>query len=148
MSPQPLMLATKDRPRGLNVVGEQVTVLADATQTGSFEITLQSGPEGSGPPPHSHPWDEAFYVLSGELVFGVGGEEEQTATAGTLVNVPGGTTHWFRWVDGGEMLSLTSRAGAVDFFTEVDAKVPPELPDLPTLIGIAMAHGLSVPPPG
>ena len=51
----------------LNVVGEQLTVLASGAQTGGYEIFRQVGPEGSGPPPHTHPWDESFYVVRGEI---------------------------------------------------------------------------------
>jgi quercetin dioxygenase-like cupin family protein len=44
-----------------------VTVLASNAATQSYGITLQQGEEGPGPPPHSHDWDEAFYVLKGEI---------------------------------------------------------------------------------
>lgn len=44
MSPEPMVVASAGRPRSLNVVGEQVTVLASGEQTGSFEIFFQSGP--------------------------------------------------------------------------------------------------------
>ena len=40
--------------------------------TGGYEIFLQKGSEGSGPNPHSHPWDESFYVTKGEIDFGIG----------------------------------------------------------------------------
>ena len=36
-------------------------------------------PGGSGPPPHSHPWDEAFYVINGEIAFGIDGSERRHA---------------------------------------------------------------------
>ena len=55
MSAQPVVMTPKDRPRGLNVVGEQITVLADGAATGSYEIFRQAGPEGSGPPPTATP---------------------------------------------------------------------------------------------
>ncbi len=145
MTAQPLVVSPADRSPSLNVVGEQITVLAAGTQTGSYEIFLQVGPEGSGPPPHNHPWDEAFYVIRGEVAFAVG-DDERMAVPGTLVQIPGGTTHWFRFgPGGGEMLSLTSRAGAAAFFTEVDRTIAPQAPDLGKLIGIAEAHGLRVP---
>ncbi len=35
MSAQSVVVKPGDRPRGLNVVGEQITVLADAATTGS-----------------------------------------------------------------------------------------------------------------
>ena len=47
------------------VGAEKITILADNSQTGSYEVYLHDAPEGAGPPPHSHPWDEAFYVMQG-----------------------------------------------------------------------------------
>jgi hypothetical protein len=60
MTEQPFVVSRQDRTQPLNVVGEHITVLASAAQPGSYEIFFQAGPEGSGPPPHNHPWDEAF----------------------------------------------------------------------------------------
>jgi quercetin dioxygenase-like cupin family protein len=147
MSPAPMVVAPEDRPRSLNVVGEQLTVLASGEQTGSFEIFFQSGPEGCGPPPHSHPWDEAFYVLRGEIHFLVDGTQ-RTAGAGTTVFVPAGTLHCFQLGAGGaEALSITSRAGASAMFTQFDAEISPDAPDLGKLVSIALTHGLEVGPP-
>ena len=88
------------RPAPLNVVGEQITVLAPGSRTGGYEIFRQAGPEGSGPPPHCHPWDESFYVVSGNIAFGVG-DKDMIAEPGTLVHLPAGTMHWFRYGQGG-----------------------------------------------
>jgi quercetin dioxygenase-like cupin family protein len=130
--------------RTLNVVGEQLRVLASGDQTGSYEVFHQAGAAGSGPPPHSHPWDEAFYVLRGEITFGVG-DREAVGQPGTFVHVPRGATHWFRFgAAGGEMVSLTSRAGAAAMFTEFDREITPDKPDLARLIEIAGRHGAKV----
>ena len=59
------IIIDKSESRPLNVVGEHVTVLASGAQPGSYEVFHQRGAEGSGPPPHSQPWDEAFYVTRG-----------------------------------------------------------------------------------
>ena len=91
--PEPIIVKKANAAPVLNVVGEQITVLASGAQTGSYEIFHQAGPEGSGPPPHSHPWDEAFYVIRGKIAFGVG-DKELVAQPGTLVHLPAGTTHW------------------------------------------------------
>jgi quercetin dioxygenase-like cupin family protein len=147
MSTQPVIVTSKDRPQALKVAGEGITVLADGAATGSYEIFLQAGPEGTGPPPHNHPWDEAFYVLAGQVIFGVEGDE-QVAPTGTLVHIPGGSTHWFRFgPGGGQMISMTSRAGAAAFFTEVDREISPTEPDFGTLLRVAASHGLTVPLP-
>jgi len=130
--------------RSLNVVGEHVTVLASGAQTGSYEIFHQVGPQGAGPPPHSHPWDEAFYVIRGEIAFGLE-EREMVAGPGTLVHLPAGTAHWFRFgAGGGEMVSVTSRESASRMFTDFDRDLSPEKPDLGKLIELGRPYGLEV----
>jgi mannose-6-phosphate isomerase-like protein (cupin superfamily) len=147
MTAQPFVVSLKGRTQSLSVVGEHITVLAWAAQTGSYEIFFRARPEGSGPPPHSHPWDEAYYVLRGEVAFGIG-DRESLAVEGTLVQIPGGSTHCFRYGrGGGEMLSMTSGEGAFAFFTDVDRNVSMENPDLGKFVGIAESHGLRFPLP-
>ena len=140
MAPQPFVTQPSGYPRSLNVVGEHITILASGAATGGYEIFLQEGPEGSGPPPHSHPWDESFYVTSGEVMFGMAGEEK-VARAGTLVHLPGGTVHWFRFgKEGGRMISMTSREAASAMFDHIDREISPNLPDLERLAAIAATH--------
>ena len=118
MPPKAFVVAPKDYAPALNLAGEQITVLASGEATESHEIFLQRGPEGSGPPPHSHPWHESFYVTRGEVAFGFG-DELATVSAGTLVHVPGNTVHWFRFGTDGEMLSMTSPAGSAKMFADL-----------------------------
>jgi quercetin dioxygenase-like cupin family protein len=132
------------RPPSLSVVGERITVLASGANTGGYEIFLQEGPEGSGPPPHSHPWDESFYITQGQVEFGIG-DRSQVAGAGTLVHLPGGTVHWFRFgAGGGQMVSMTSREAASSMFEHIDREITPADPDLPRLVAIAAQHGTTV----
>jgi quercetin dioxygenase-like cupin family protein len=81
--PDAFVVTPATRPAPLNVVGEQITVLAPGSRTGGYEIFRQAGPEGSGPPPHCHPWDESFYVVRGNIAFGIGGKD-MIAEPGTL----------------------------------------------------------------
>src|ERR1700756_4754237 len=147
--PAAFVVTRETAPAPLNVVGEQITVLAPGARTGSYEIFRQAGPEGSGPPPHCHPRAEAFYVVSGNIAFGVG-DKDMIAKPGTLVRLPAGTMHWFRFgAGGGEMISMTSREAASHFFTEVDRAISPEKPDIPELVKVANQHELTVAaPPG
>lgn len=144
-----IVVTPASAPRPLNIVGEQITVLASGAQTGGYEIFHQAGPEGSGPPPHNHPWDEAFYVIKGEVAFGID-ERELVAQPGTLVHLPAGVTHWFRFgPGGGEMVSMTSREGASLMFADFDREVSPTAPELDKLIALGRPYGLAVPlPPG
>ncbi len=144
MAARPFVVTPAEYAPTLDIVGEHVTVLASGEATGGYEIFLQRGPEGSGPPPHSHPWDESFYVVKGRMEFGIGAEA-MTASAGTLVHLPAGTTHWFRFgAGGGEMISMTSRLGASTMFADMAREVSPVNPDLDRLTEVGARHGLKV----
>jgi quercetin dioxygenase-like cupin family protein len=145
MSMKPFTISPENRPRSLNVVGEHVTVLASKEATNSYEVFFQEGPEGSGPPPHSHPWDETFYVIRGDIDFGADGKS-MTAGPGTLVHLPAETVHWFRFgKGGGEMLSMAGEGSwASTLFTEIDAEIPPGPPDAEKLQKIATRNGVRV----
>ena len=120
MGKQPFVVTPEAYDRPLNVVGTKVTVLASNEATGGYGITYQQGDEGTGPPPHSHDWDEAFFVLSGSVNFQCG-EEQYECDAGTLVHVPRNTTHGFNYGDGGgSMLEITSRdSKSAEMFTQI-----------------------------
>ncbi len=74
-------------PTAAHVVGERITVLAPSAATQGYEVFLQQGEEGSGPPPHCHGWDESFYITKGAVEIGYG-DQVVTATVGTFVHVP------------------------------------------------------------
>jgi len=144
MTVRPFVVAPENYAPALDIVGEHVTVLASGEATESYEIFLQQGPEGSGPPPHSHPWDESFLVVKGQIDFGFG-DESKTASPGTLVHLPAGTVHWFRFGSGGaEMVSITSRLGASKMFSDIAREVAPVNPDVEKLAAVGARHGLKV----
>ena len=145
--PKPFVVLPENRSRALDVVGEKITVLASVDDTHGYELFFQDGTKGTGPPPHSHDWDESFFVLKGDIQFGFDGLE-MLAAPGTLVHVPAGTEHWFRFEsDEGQMLSLAgSGSGAAAFFTQVDADVS-DGSDLDGLAAVAANHRLNIAPP-
>jgi quercetin dioxygenase-like cupin family protein len=145
MKPQPFVTFPKDYPEPMSVRGEEITLLASGKATGGYEVFVQRGQEGSGPPPHAHPWDESFYVISGELDFGFG-DETFVAAPGTLVHLPAGTTHWFRFrAGGGVMLSMTDRFGASAMFADIDRAKDLATTDPAALAAVALRHGLTRP---
>jgi quercetin dioxygenase-like cupin family protein len=145
MNTEPFIVLPKDRDRPLNVVGCGVTVLASNDQTGSYEITFQTGPEGMGPPPHSHPWDETFFVVEGNVHFLLNGQAH-IAEAGMLVHIPAGTIHGFQFGDGGgKLLEINGSDGAATkMFKAVDMQVPPGPPDVDFLVRLLGQHHVSV----
>lgn len=145
MSAKPLVVTPKDYARPLDVVGEKIIVLASKEATGGYEIFLQEGPEGSGPPPHNHDWDESFFIVKGKVEVTCAGKTV-SAAPGTLVHVPAGTVHSFRFAPGGgQMISMTSHNGrASKLFADIDKEIPPGPPDLAKLLAIADRNGVSV----
>ncbi|MEQ1881028.1 MAG: hypothetical protein ABL878_08665 [Burkholderiales bacterium] len=64
---------------------------------------------------------------------------------GTLVHVPAGAKHRFRWrKGGGAMLSNTSRSGASEMFTDIHAEIAPDQPDVERPMAICPRHRLAV----
>ncbi len=141
-----LVRPSADLPRSLNVIGESVTVLASGAETGSYEIFLQSGPEGVGPPPHTHPWDEGYFVLEGTLRVVADGTPHDLGPGG-FVHVPAGHIHSYAGVGGpARFVSVTSRPGAAHFFAEMDRTVAMP-PDIPTVLTVAARNHVAVLPP-
>jgi len=145
MAREHFILAAQQRSATLNVLGTEVSVLADNARTQSYGITLQRGGEGTGPPPHSHDWDESFYVLEGAIEFLCDGEYT-LCKPGTLVHVPRGTVHGFRYASGGgQMLEITGPGTlAAQMFTAVNDEIPPGPPDIPKVVAVLQRNGVTV----
>jgi quercetin dioxygenase-like cupin family protein len=100
MRPKQFVVKPGDRDAALSVVGTNVAVHVSAADSKNQQVTLQSGDAGTGPPPHSHDWDESFYVTRGQVEFTCAGETTM-CVAGTFVYVPAGIVHAFSYGPGG-----------------------------------------------
>ena len=138
---KPLIIPNDKRAKPLNVGGFLITILASESDTDGYEIFHQAGTEGKGPGPHYHPWDESLYITKGQVHCGIN-NEETLAYSGTLVHIPAGSVHWFRFgKDGGEFISTTSKGNASKMFTAFDQGATWESPDREKLIKLAAKHG-------
>ena len=135
-------------PRGgaesLDVMGAKVSYLCPAQATGKawslIEVTV---PKDSGPPPHEHPWDEAYYVLEGSARFQVG-DRHLVVHQGDFLYAPGGTVHAFQGTSEqpARLLIFDAPAAAEAFFRDAAAEIR-ELPrDLPKVAEIGARHQL------
>ena len=110
---------------GERLVFGELTILvrASAEATGGGFTIFEEVPPLADTPLHVHDReDELFYVLEGDHVFEVGGEE-LSAGPGGLVFAPRGVTHAQRRVVPGEgrLLVLTVPGGLEGFFRELAA---------------------------
>jgi quercetin dioxygenase-like cupin family protein len=129
----------------LRAVGDEIRVLRAG---GAMEIFELAGPRESGPPPHAHPWDEAYIGLEGEVEVTIG-DEQHVLRAGDALAAPAGVLHCYRILsDGTRMHVITSGHRASAFFADLDANTAPGMPSaetLPGIIEVAKRNGLTLP---
>jgi quercetin dioxygenase-like cupin family protein len=123
--------------RHVSIVGNTYSILVSGAQTaGRYCLIDMLVPEGGGPPPHRHDFEEMFTLLEGELEFAFRGEK-QIVRAGSTVNIPANAPHVFKNVSGktARMLCMCTPAGQEEFFMAVGVPVesraspPPNLSD-------------------
>ena len=131
------------QPAPLSVLGETITVFGQGDQTKPFEVHVQAGKRGGGPPPHFHPWDEAFYVLEGEVALTVD-DTTHVLGAGGFVHIPGGTVHAYKNVsDQAKMLAVVSDPKGGRVFAEYDREVRALPRDMPKVLEIGRRYGVT-----
>ena len=142
MNEDPHVVVPAERAPELNVLGTSVTVLH---QGPNGDVTHQSGEEGTGPPPHRHPWDEWFYVLQGSIEFTCYGEV-QLCEPGTFVHAPAGMLHGFTYgPEGGAMLEWTGPGSqSAEMFTALSTDLEPGPPDVAKVVEILARHGAAI----
>ena len=85
--------------------------LPGEASAGRFALIEFLFPHGASPPLHTHPQDESYVVLEGELTL-VAGEQRERLEAGGAAVVPMGVPHTFRVEsDGARVLVLSTPAG-------------------------------------
>jgi len=134
-----LTVTDRDAPDVAQVflVGDTYSVLISGQQTnGRYCLIDMHVPDGGGPPPHRHDFEEMFTILEGEIQFTFRGDTV-TATAGSTVNIPANAPHFFRNVSGQDarLLCMCTPAGQDEYFLQVGDRLesrtarPPQLDD-------------------
>ncbi len=174
MVARPQIVAAHTEP--LWFLGTLVWIKLGGEQTaGRFALIEFVAPRGAAPPLHSHPQDETFYVLDGELTAWV--VEPELATGdrddppawvaqcaqrcgpGAVVFAPGGTPHTFRVEsDTARALVLSTPAGIEEYMRALGEPAqwpwlppPPDGPRVPAERMAAVEQELGIvghgPPP-
>jgi len=143
MQTRPTIVRSRD-VQPLRVLGTEVRFLCEAESTrGAWSLMEVTLPLDSGPPPHVHDWDEAYFVIAGSVDFSVG-ERRFTARAGDFVYTPGGVAHGFRGssATAAQVLIFDAPAHAGTFFRSVDREVQSLPGDLSKVLGIGADTGI------
>lgn len=131
----------------LRVMGDTLRILSRGEQTdAAYEMFELTGPLNSGPPPHTHPWSETYYVLEGMVDVLVGKDTVQSIP-GTCVTIPGGTIHTYQIrSETARFLVTTSTTAASDFFQELHQSFMQGTCALEEVIAIAARHHVTLSP--
>lgn len=132
----------------LYVVGSDIWVKISSRDTcGAFAIMEDRTPPQGGPPLHlHHHQDEWWYVLEGQYLFEVDGQNIH-AGPGATVFAPRGTRHTFQNTGStpGRTVVTVVPGGLDIFFEELSAAVPPgAIPDPAKLSSLFEKHGLEL----
>jgi quercetin dioxygenase-like cupin family protein len=132
--------------RSIDLGNFQMSVKATAEQTNdAFTLVEADEPPGFGPPMHIHrEAAEAFYVLAGEYVIFVNGEEH-ACPAGSFIFIPAGVPHGFRvGPEPSRKLNIYTPAAMIGYFDELSAALATGAADPDSLAQIADRYGMDV----
>ena len=128
----------------LNVLGMPLTMLCEAGETdGHWSLFEEEVPVGMGPPAHRHDWDEAYYILDGEVEFTVDGQSV-TSRRGDFNYLPRGTIHGFKGASEApaRVLIFAAPAHGSEFFHELKDEIRNLPEDGPKIPEIGERHGV------
>lgn len=111
----------------------------------AFSLLEAEEPPNFGPPMHiHHDAAEAFYVISGEYVIFIEGDES-AAPAGSFIYIPAGVPHGFRVGQvPSRKLNIYAPAAMVGYFDELSSAIARNEMDDDSLAEIARRYGMEV----
>ncbi len=109
----------------LGVVGDTYTVLLSGDDTdGRYCLIDMTVPQGGGPPPHRHDFEESFTVVEGEIEATFRGKKSVVRT-GETINIPASAPHSFTNASkkSARLLCICSPAGQEELFLAIGVRV-------------------------
>ena len=111
MSQRKAHLLAPEEGRWIGWLGHTIRYLATAKQTaGRYCLSTAGIGKGDGAPPHSHEFEEGFYILSGKVRFKAG-NQTVVLGAGDFINVCGGTVHAPEGLEESHLLVIAAPSG-------------------------------------
>ena len=128
----------------MNVLGMPLRFLCDSRETGgAWALFEEDVPLGMGPPPHRHDWDEAYYILDGEVDFEIDGMPVKSKK-GDFNYLPRNTVHGFKGASStpARVLIFSAPGHSSEFFEELNSEVRVIPDDLCKVPEIGERHGI------
>jgi quercetin dioxygenase-like cupin family protein len=124
------------------VLGETLRPVLTNAMGSSIEIFDTTGAPGGGPPPHTHHWEELYYVLSGEMDVHIDGATTRLG-AGSIAHVPAGVPHGYTTLDDTHFLTIVTKGNASKFFKQVATEVEMNPPDVEGVLRVGAQNGIT-----
>ncbi|MCK3684560.1 cupin domain-containing protein [Maribellus sp. YY47] len=129
-------MKTEKKNEEMIVLTDLIKVLVSNHETGNeYAVFEENVPPLGGPPPHTHPDEEIFYIVEGSFEFILNDIQNPfKAHQGSVLHVPSNAVHTFKNVGQtpGKMVVILSPGNLMDYFrvigTTVEENTP--LPDL------------------
>ena len=157
METRQALIVSDQQGTWISWLGSPIRFTAEGADTGGcYAFSIGEVPVGVGPKPHRHSFEEAFFVIRGELSF-TAGNQTLILPANGCIAIRAGTAHFFKnhgQVEA-EIITLVAPAGFDGFQAEVGGKLdgPDSLIsfDPPTFIARMMSaapqYGIDLNPP-
>jgi len=132
-----------ERP-AMNILGMPLRMLCEARESGgAWSLFEEEVPFGMGPPAHHHDWDEAYYILEGEIDFEVDGKPVKSKR-GDFNYLPRNTVHGFKGASStpARVLIFAAPAHGSEFFQELSSEVRSLPEDASKIPEIGERHGI------
>jgi quercetin dioxygenase-like cupin family protein len=141
---------------------ELVTLKVSVAESqGRYLVIEVNTPPGGGPPLHTHPSDEVFFVVEGEFEFPTILDGEHVAvkgSAGETVHIPGNAPHSYRNVGEsyGKLIGVLAPGDDMEGFFQEGGHLYTDLPnrpgleaafDFPRMMAAAQKYGMEFLPP-
>lgn len=124
------------------VLGETLRPLLTNAMGSSIEIFDTTGTPGGGPPAHTHPWEEAYVVLSGEMDVHIGAATTRLA-AGDCAHVPANIPHGYTTIDATHFLTIVTQGNAARFFKQVATEIAMNPPDVEGVLRVGAQNAIT-----
>jgi quercetin dioxygenase-like cupin family protein len=111
---------------------------------GHYALFEMSDHASGGAPVHSHPWEETFYILEGEIEILLG-DRREVFGAGAVVHIPANAIHAFQICSPiARALAIIAPGKAEAFYREAGAKLTSLPPDPIVMQEVATKHHLQL----
>jgi mannose-6-phosphate isomerase-like protein (cupin superfamily) len=144
----PVITVKAGERKPFDVLGMPLTMLCESGETGgAWSLFEEDVPHGMGPPPHRHDWDEAYYIVDGEVDFEIDGKRVRSAR-GDFNYLPRNTVHGFKGASEApaRVLIFASPAHGSEFFHELNNEIRSLPEDAGKMPEIGKRHGIEFMP--